>query len=240
MTQAAIIGSSDNPMISLPTYHDFKPVIVIATHNRTEITKSLLESLKNTHNNLQVVLVYTKSIERKYYESLNHTFLHLVNSPNNPLGNKWQAGVRQARVLNPDCLIILGSDDRINDEFIANAYRLLDKGYHFIGLRRYSIIHRHKKYLIDYKPIMPLGGGRVYSRQMMEAIDWHLFLAKERHLDDYGWLQVVKSGLKAICITDTEKYGMEITAIKGAWPMLNPFNPNHPNLRIIKTTDVRN
>lgn len=240
MNQAAIIGSLDTRTNSLPSYEEFRPVIVIATHNRTEITKSLLQSLKSQHKNIKVVLVYSKNIERKYFESLNYPYVDLVCSPNSPLGNKWQSGVRQAKKLNPDCLIILGSDDVINDQFTANAYKLLLKGYHFIGLRRYSIIFKHKKYLIDYKPIMPLGGGRVYSRHMMEAVDWHLFLPKERKLDDYGWDQVVRSGLKAICITDTEKYGLEIIAIKGSWQMLNPFNPNHPNVRIIKTTDVRN
>lgn len=240
MNQEDTIGLSDTQTNSLPSYEQFLPVIVIATHNRPEITKELLKSLKNQHNNVQVVLVYSKTIERKYFESLNYPHVHLLFFKNNPLGNKWQAGIRQARTLNPDCVIILGSDDILNDQFTSNAYNLLSKGYDFIGLRRYSVIFKRKKYLLDYKPIMPLGGGRVYSKRMMDAVNWHLFLAKERKLDDYGWDQVVRSGLKAICITDTANYGMEITAIKGAWHMLNPFNPKHPNLSIISITDVRN
>lgn len=238
--QADNIGLSDQQMTSLPDYKDFLPVVVIATHNRTEITKELINSLQKQHENLKVVLVYTKSIEGKYYNAINNPNLHLVAYQNNPLGLKWQAGVKMAKTLNPDCLLILGSDDTISNEYIRNGYELLKKGYHFIGLRRYNVIYQRRIYQLDYKPIMPLGGGRIYSRQLLDKLNWELFEPKERKLDDYGWMQTVKSGMKAICISDTEKYGMEITAIKGAWQMLNPFNPKHPNLTILKVSNVRN
>jgi hypothetical protein len=188
---------------------------------------------------VQLVVSYTKTADKDTFNGLNLANLHLVYSPNDPLGNKWQAAVNAAKTLSPDCVVILGSDDEINDDYIKNAYKLLAAGYDFIGLRRYNVIYKRRKYILDYKPVMPLGGGRVYSRKMLDTINWQLFQPLNRKLDDYGWQRVIKSGLRAISISETSRYGMEITAIKGDWAMLNPFNPNHPNLKIIKVTNVR-
>lgn len=155
---------------------------------------------------------------------------------NRPLGGKWQQGINVAKSIKADPVIILGSDDTINPEFITNAIKLLNQGYHFIGLRRYQVLHNKTLYQFDYKPIMPLGGGRVYSAELLNSIKWQLFEQKDKHLDDFGWKQVIKSKKHALLVTDIERNGLYITAIKGQWVMLNPFNPKHPNLKLVKKT----
>lgn len=217
-----------------PFTMNYKPTILIATHNRYEITKQLVKKLFEDNENIQVVLVVSDFIEFGQFKSLMLDNLHLIKIPNNPLGAKWQYGVNQAKKLGANPLIIVGSDDVLNKEFVANAIKYLHDGYHFIGLRRYWVKHKGKRYLIDYKPIMPLGGGRVYSANLLDRMRWKVFQAKERRLDDYGWEQVVKIGARTILISDIEKAGMEITAIKGDWPMMNPFDATHKNLTIIK------
>jgi hypothetical protein len=213
---------------------NYKPTILIATHNRYEITKRLINKLFGDNSSIQIVIVVTDFNEYRQFKSLMLDNLHILKVPNHPLGTKWQFGVSHARKIGANPLIILGSDDELNSKFVSNAVKKIEEGYHFIGLRRYWIKHKGKKYLVDYKPVMPLGGGRVYSATLLDRMRWKVFESKDRKLDDYGWNQVVRIGARTILISDIEKAGMEITAIKGDWPMMNPFDPNHKNLTILK------
>lgn len=211
----------------------YKPTIVIATHHRVEITNQLIKQLLADNQDIQIVLVVSELNEFHTFRSAGESKLHVLKFTNYPLGSKWQHGVTYARRIGANPVIILGSDDTLNKQFIPNALKYLQEGYHFIGLKRYWVKHNDKRYLIDYKPVMPLGGGRVYSAQLLDRIQWKLFQPKDRQLDDYGWNQVVKIGARAIMIRDIQKAGMEITAIKGDWKMMNPFDPNHKNLSIV-------
>lgn len=212
----------------------YKPTILIATHERVEITTGLINKLFADHASIQIVLVVSSITEFHHFKKNQPGDLHVIKAPNSPLGAKWQFGVTHAQKICANPLIILGSDDELNKDFVKNALKLLDDGYHFIGLRRYWVKHKGNKYLIDYRPVMPLGGGRVYSAKLLDSMRWKLFESKNRRLDDYGWNQVVRIGARTILISDIERAGMEITAIKGDWPMLNPFDKNHKNLNILK------
>lgn len=212
----------------------WKPTILIATHQRVNITHKLIDSLWQQHPDVHIVLVVSIVSEFEYFKNLGNDKLHVITWSNKPLGGKWQQGVKVCKSIEANPVIILGSDDQLNADYITNALALLEKGYEFIGLRRYQVKSKKTLYLLDYNPIIPLGGGRVYSAKLLNAIKWDLFQQKDKHLDDYGWNQVIKSKMRAIVITDIERYNMIITAIKGDWPMMNPFNPNHRNIKVIK------
>lgn len=149
------------------------------------------------------------------------------------MGLKWQQGVNYAKKIKADPLIILGSDDILKPGFVDNAIKLLNK-YDFIGLKRYYIKHSKKKYTIDYKPFQPIGGGRVYSAKVLDAINWKVFHpGMNKHLDDFGFNAVLKTQLPLVLITDIKKHGLELVAVKGSWPMMNPFNRYHPNISVV-------
>ena len=210
------------------------PAIVIASHKRQEITEHLITSLFANQGPVWVILCVSDFNEYNYFKKITNPNFRLVKFPNNPLGAKWQRAVDESRKVNPTSVIILGSDDRINPGFVSNATKYIDQGFNFVGLKRYEVINQGHKYLIDYKPIMPLGGGRVYSAKLLDSIGWKLFVNKEKQLDDYGWERVQKSGTRMLLVKDIYKAGLIITAIKGNWPMMNKFDPNHRNLTIIK------
>jgi hypothetical protein len=212
----------------------WQPVVVIATHQRVIITENLIHKIINSHDTVKIVLVVSLIDEFNHFKSLNISRLAIAIWPNRPLGIKWQQGVNIAKKIGANPVIILGSDDELNPEFIDNALNLLDKGYEFIGLRQYRVKHRGTLYTFNYKPIMPIGGGRVYSANVLNLLKWKIFEPKDKHLDDFGWKQVIKSKMKAILITDAEHNGLLVTANKGNWVMLNPFNPNHANLQLVK------
>lgn len=179
------------------------------------------------------MLVVSLLSEVKYFQSLNLPQLHIQICENKPLGLKWQAGVVKARWLNANPLIICGSDDQLGKDFISNACRLIEK-YEFIGLKRFYVQQKRKTYTVDYKPVMPIGGGRIYSGSLLDKIKWKIFnTGKNRHLDDDGWKAALNNTDRLLLVSDIKKQGLELTAIKGSWSMMNPFNPYHPNISVL-------
>lgn len=198
------------------------PVVLIATHNRLEITSKSIENLMMQSVQPKIVLVVSDQKEWDYYAK--RFPVELVNAPNNPLGAKWQAGVALAKTLNPNPLIICGSDDILGIDFIENACALIKSGYDFVGLSRWHVYHQGMLYTYDYNASIPLGGGRCYGARALNEIRWKLFdTSKERHLDDDGWKRVNSTILRRIIVRDVEKEGLNIISIKGNWSMMNPF-----------------
>lgn len=203
--------------------------LVIATHRRVELTKNLIQKLLKEQNDIEIVVVVSDKSELNKYPNT-----HTIIVPNNPLGNKWQKGVNKARELNPEGIIILGSDDELCEGYVDNIRHLHSKGYEFIGVKQYYVKHNRKLYFFNYKPEQPIGGGRFYSKNLLDRIDWKIFKPNyNKHLDDYGYNQAINSGLLMCVIKDVNKYDLKVTANKGSWPMMNPFNAGHPNISLI-------
>lgn len=210
------------------------PVVLIATHQRLEITRKNIESLLRQSVVPKVVLCCTDPKEAKFFKDTFPSIQVLSGVSNNPLGRKWQSGVDQC--LNADPLIITGSDDILGPGFIKKACQLVEEGNHFVGLQRFWQHHRGTAYFCEYLAHQPIGGGRIYSGAMLKAIKHKLFdPTKERHLDDFGWNKVRTSGLKCKWVRNTEAEGLHIHAIKGDWICKNPFNPNHKNIKVLRT-----
>jgi hypothetical protein len=83
---------------------------------------------------------------------------------------------------------------------------------------------------------LPLGGARCYSGEMLKAIDYKVFdPTLNKHLDEYGWNNARNSGLKCLVLDNPENEGLSLHAIKGDWPVLNPFTLNHKNIRLLRS-----
>jgi len=212
-----------------------KPVVLICSHERMAMTCSNIDSLLAQSVVPTVVLVVSNDTERKFYRLKYGNKVIVGLHPNRPLGAKFQFGVRASRGGNPDLLIITGSDDILGKDFVKNACQLVTDGADFIGLKQWFIFHEEVLHLYQYMPIIPLG-TRVYSRAMLEQLQWHLFDHKrDRLLDDYGFHEAKRSGLKIEIIEDVMAAGLNVVSIKGDWSMLNPYEKmkNHPNCKLL-------
>lgn len=198
--------------------------IVICTHQRLAITSLNIETLLGKAN---IILVVSDQSEVDYYSKYPIT---IIQFPNKPLGSKWQAGVNEAKKVGGP-VMILGSDDILRDDCIDRYNVLLSQGHNFIGLSRWYIHHQGKAYLCDYLPTRPLGGGRCYSERFLQRINYSLFDVRRNHgLDRHG-CRYVKDGLIL-----AEPL---IHAVKGDWPVINPFDIKHKNVRLISVHDSR-
>lgn len=193
--------------------------IVICTHARIKITSINIESLLGKAN---IILVVSDEQEGKYYSKYPIT---IVTHPNQPLGNKWQKGVDEARKMGGP-VMILGSDDILESNCIDRYNGLLSQGHDFIGLKRWWQHYKGKAYLCDYLSHQPLGGARCYSSRLLQRCSYGIFHPRlSRRLDDHGW-NVARSGM----ILNEPL----IHAIKGDWDVINKFNPHHKNVKILE------
>lgn len=185
-------------------------------------------------------MIVSDSDEYVYYKNMD-LGISIVNAPNEPLGLKWQAGVERCK--GAEALIICGSDDILGPGFIEQSIQLLNEGNHFIGLRSWYQHYEGKAYLCQYlaKENIPIGGGRVFSSEMLRKLRYTLFDSqRNKHLDDLAWISVKQSGLKALLLQYPNMQRMYIHAIKGNWQMLNPFTLKHKNIRLMRTEQAMN
>lgn len=202
------------------------PVVLISTHLRREITTANIRTLQAQSVVPEIVLVVSDPQESHYYTKLG---VKVIIAANKPLGSKWQNGVDFARKLKPSHLIITGSDDILYKGFIEK-YCTED---YFTGLQRWYIYSKGVLYLLDYLAKQCLGGGRVYSRALLDAYDWQVFDRKaDKLLDDKGYEMTRPNGRKII--TDTGC----ILAVKGSWVVMNPLSLRHPNVRLVQQWDA--
>jgi glycosyltransferase involved in cell wall biosynthesis len=162
--------------------------VVIATHERKEITTRNIESLKLQTPKPRIIIVCSLHEEFEYYKTLGVT---VILEPNRPLGRKWQCGVNVAKNMNSDVLIILGSDDILHKDYIKNAIGLIHKGYEFVGTTHWYMEDKnsqlfHCQYINQNKDF-PIGSGKVYTKALLDRFNWKVFDVKaDRKLDDQG------------------------------------------------------
>lgn len=211
------------------------PIVLIATHDRMEITSKNLNSLMMQSVQPKIILGVSDEKEGEYYLK-RYPGIFIYREENKPLGKKWQTGVNLARHHLPDPLIICGSDDILGIDFIENACKLVKSGYDFVGLSRWYVYHLGMLYAYDYNASVPLGGGRCYSSKMLNHINFNLFDTRlDMHLDDYGWRNVNSTPLPRKIVRDVKNEGLNIVSIKGEWTMMNPFDKfiGHRNVTLI-------
>ena len=203
------------------------PTVLIATHNRYEITSYNIQSLLNQSVQPKIILVVSNLEEKFYYQRKFQECILLI-SPNHPLGKKWAFGAQHAYNIKANPLIVLGSDDILGPKAIETYVKLMAE-HHFIGLKHWYIHHKGKAYYCEYLAKMPLGGGRSYSFWLLDQMNGQIFDDRiNRHLDDLAMKKAKNLGIE--CYSETT---IELHAIKGDWPVMNEINLSHPNLKVI-------
>ena len=168
-------------------------------------------------------LVFSKKMQEKYSK------VFFVVCPNFPVGKKWDTGVQFAKLINPESLLILGSDDVLSPGYIQEAYKKIGKGSgskigaaDLVGSIKWRIYDSDKKlYSLSYNDKIvkiTLGGGRLYSRYFLDSCEWSIFdKGISKNLDNLGHNKVVAFSDKIELISDSEF----ILSIEGNWEVMN-------------------
>lgn len=208
-----------------------KAAVIIATHGRVPMMKTNIKCLQNQTHIPEIVIACSDKAEAITYGRMGAC---VSITKNDPLGHKWQVAINTARKLNPDLVIICGSDDILQKDYVRRCVEWMERGFHFIGLQQWYVYDLEKLYNFRYMASIPLGGGRAYSKRFLDSINWQLFQSAPSNLDNYGFEKVRKANVKRVVF-----YDPHILSIKGPWPTLNPMKKfwGHQNVRLLGEVD---
>ena len=106
-----------------------------------------------------------------------HGFVY-IEHPNSPLGAKWNRGMEAVRACGADAMLVVGSDDLIDENlFTIYAQRLIE-GFLFVGLADtyfWDLASRRLALWHGYPPPRrgePIGLGRLIHRKLLSEMAW--------------------------------------------------------------------
>ena len=152
---------------------------------------------------LEVVAALSPGDEENMALALAHsTTIEVV--ANEPLAAKWNAASTAARDLDPDYVLIMGSDDLLSDTLYRALLGEMRAGTPHHGVTDLYVWDSELAragywpgYRAGPRTGRSIGLGRIYNREIMEACDWRLWPNSE---DDHGMDGLVDERLKAMGI----------------------------------------
>ena len=106
-----------------------------------------------------------------------------AEAPNEPLSGKWNAGMRLMQELEPDAVMITGSDDVISAPYIEAATREIAKGADYVMFDTLCCYDMDTCRAYLSNPAR-MGAGRVLSRRLLDECNWQPWPdGLERRLD---------------------------------------------------------
>lgn len=154
-----------------------KITVIMALWQRPKIATIALDSLRE--HNVDVLAVGSEGdASRDLAVSCGASY---IEHPNTPLGAKWNAALMAAKSHSPDAVMVIGSDDIINEATITAWIRALEDGYEYMGFVDGYIYCPMAKQLIRWRGYKghregePLGSGRCYSSALLDRAEWKLW-----------------------------------------------------------------
>lgn len=168
-----------------------KIICVMAIHRRQTITIKTLELMKQqTYPLDKIIAVGSSDIDRKTAEKAGVEYIEYQNQP---LSDKWQHGINHARRFNPDAILINGSDSWLTTNWCEVAKQYIEKGFHLVGKTEWYTcrLNPKEKLLVVHRAYIsrkdPVGAGRLFSKEIMDEVDWKLFpFGRQSGLDGYS------------------------------------------------------
>tara|TARA_Y100001963_G_scaffold34083_1_gene47259 strand:+ start:5507 stop:6265 length:759 start_codon:yes stop_codon:yes gene_type:complete len=132
---------------------------------------------------IELVVVGSEGpITRKLAKESGWTYIQMMNEP---VSQKWNAGVRYLKNVAPDATVILGSDDFISDNLILEYKNLIEKNYVLIGVKDMYMLDVPTKRFGRWVGYLPgadtkrvgetIGMARCLSRKIMEMVDYNIW-----------------------------------------------------------------
>ena len=197
-----------------------KIITVCAMHGRH---KTVAECI-NRMPFIDKIYIYSTPEDERFL--LDQDIFAMAKYRNEPLSYKWNMAIRTLEQLDFDAVILLGSDDYIDEAFLRYVERTIPDfdmiGFKDIYFQNEGALYYWSGYNNNRKG-EPCGAGKVYSRKFLECIKWNLFdIARDRGLDKISW-QRVKDAKAKIHITTLKENGLLLVDIKDGEGM-TPLN----------------
>lgn len=177
-------------------------VVITAIWKRPEATAIMLDSLNAQGKrltdkiDLRVVVAGSEGLKSRDL-ACSHGAIY-TEIENQPLGRKWTHALRTAKNLNPDAVLIEGSDNILNDAMLLKWVEVLADGVDYVALLdayQFSTIAWTLIYWPGYvgqREGEPIGASRCYGRDFLDRAEWSLWDERLRSSLDYSVTQRLK------------------------------------------------
>jgi GTP:adenosylcobinamide-phosphate guanylyltransferase len=176
--------------------------------------KDLQKRLRDDVNLIMIACGSEGDISRKIAEDNNFIYLE---SENFPLSQKHNKLFLKSKDFQPDGVILIGSDDFLSKNAFLKYKELLIQDYDLIGFKDFFLLQedgtlRYWPGYENYRKGEPIGGGRFYSKKILEKINWKPWgeLEVSKSLD-YHFYSSVKEGLNQKVINGSDDNGIVFT-----------------------------
>lgn len=146
--------------------------ILTAVWRRPELTQLMLShttDLRPENADVKVVAVRSRSDPESAPDVEGVIY---AEAPNKPLSRKFTAGMNVLRKMDVDGVVILGSDDLVNEKYLQRIAQLMQNHKSDYlqagGLWVYDVATQR----CMYGEAGRIGGGRMLSRRLLDMIDW--------------------------------------------------------------------
>lgn len=183
-----------------------------------------------------------------------------IQYQNQPLGAKWNAGLRAIRAIPHDAILIIGSDDFASLALIKKYTKGLIQGCEFQGMFDCHVFNTKTKGMVfwpGYRTVNPsrqsetIGAGRFISRSLAKKLDYQFWddninssldsslqkrLSKIKHTKNPFFAKETLPGI--ICCKGTDNITpfkkFTHTGRKNAPRILNKFLPKHISEQLLE------
>jgi hypothetical protein len=171
-------------------------------HGRDKITAATIRvAQKQTLPLERLVVVGKTEAERKVAADCGVDFFEHENIP---LFKKFQHGLYHLRQFDPDAVVLWPSDCWLSPRWLEIAAEYIKNGAALVGKPVFHVCHANKDSKLLIRPRSyrigghrwpePAGGGRVFSRDVLDKLDWTLFIKKLTDRQNFDLVRQVAKG----------------------------------------------
>jgi glycosyltransferase involved in cell wall biosynthesis len=202
-----------------------KIVCLMPIHERKKLTIATIRQLQKQTIPIEIILIGSWDDDREVAEIVGVPYFE---HPNQPLGAKLQFGVDVIRKLNPDYLLLCGSDDWLSANWCEFLIPKFKPDIGLVGALTYYIAD-----CVPDKPVQiswreaykgtgrfgePIGQGRLLDCKFLEMLDWKLFPVNQyAGMDWYSFNKIKSTGARCYGYKGDE---VACLVIKGNWPCI--------------------
>lgn len=187
-----------------------KILYITAMNGRHDTVLKCIESMPKVER----LFVYTDQKDGQFIEDkCSYSFEYR----NNPISYKWQHALDMAKGIDFDSVVILGSDDYVDENFIRFIEENAPK-YDFIGFKDIYFEQDDKTFYwggyTNSRMGEPIGAGRTISRRLLDEMDWDLWdRPANSGLDFMAWNNIKMYDFTKL-ITTLKENGLYMADVK--------------------------
>jgi len=213
-----------------------KIVVVTCLWGREEISRIVLDNLRVRSDivagsdGINVVTLACGSEGDKSRALAESCGAEYMEHDNEPLAAKYNAALAGAMALNPDAVMILGSDCLVNEAIFISWAKYISDGMESLGILDGYVFDTASQSLVQWNGYrrkllhgQTLGSGRCFSRKFLDTAEWRMWDSRKNGCLDWSSTQRINRLKPASAKAPMEGFGIKHVELK-ANGSSSPFN----------------